>query len=249
MTRPILHAPTALIEDLVTATHILIHQNVLDVFGHVAFRDPDNEGVFWMAAAGAPARIMPDDVLPFDLEGALRVASQAPLFSERFLHAALFAARPDLQASCHYHAEALMPYCLGARTLGARSQTGGWMGAQVPLWDSQDRFGDTAMLVSDLDQAQDLVAAMGQSTLVLMRGHGALVGGFSLPDLIFRAIHACRDARCDTLAFGLGDVTPLSAGEIANCQSIAPAAISRSWDHWKALLSHPPCSNTTKGQI
>jgi ribulose-5-phosphate 4-epimerase/fuculose-1-phosphate aldolase len=250
MSDRILPRPTALIDDLVTATQVLIDQSVLDVFGHVALRDPHAAGVFWMGTAGAPARIGPDDVLPFDVDANPLVQSDAALFSERYLHAALFKARTDMHASCHYHAEALMPYCLGARTLCASNQTGGWMGARVPLWDSQHRFGDTAMLVSSMDQSQDLMAAMGEGTLVLLRGHGVLVAGTSLRDMTFRAVHSCREARCDTLACGLGGATMLSAGEIALCQSIAPAAIARARDHWTALLAPQSYTiTTTKGRV
>lgn len=243
-----LHRPAALFEDLVTSTRILINENVLDVFGHVAFRDPSDPDVFWMGIAGAPARIAPQDMVPFDLAGNPMEHTDAPLFSERFLHAAVFKARRDLNASCHHHAEALMPYCLGARSLCALSQTGGWMGARVPLWDSRDTFGDTNMLVINMPQAEELVSAMADGTIVLLRGHGVLVTGANIQDMTFRAVHACREARCDTLARGLGPVQTLSAGEIALCAAIAPAAISRGWEHWKARLPTDRHKTATKGK-
>ncbi|KPQ05112.1 MAG: hypothetical protein HLUCCA12_15845 [Rhodobacteraceae bacterium HLUCCA12] len=247
MTSPQPKRPTALIEDLVTSTRILINENVLDVFGHVAFRDPLHSEIFWMAAAGAPAQVTPEDVLPFDLDGNPIGASDAPVFVERFLHAAVFKACGELHASCHHHAEALMPYCLGARSLGASSQTGGWMGAKVPLWDSRTRFGDTSMVVTNMAQAEDLILTMGASTIVLLRGHGALVCGASLQDMTFRAVHACREARCNTIAGSIGSVTMLSDGEIALSATITPAAIQRSWDHWKSQLPAITHHPTTKG--
>lgn len=229
--------PDNLIEDLVTATRIMINEKVLDVFGHVAFRDPDRKDVFWMGLAGAPARIATADVQPFDMEsGAPLIPTEAELFSERCMYAALFRARPDLQAACHHHAEALMPYCLGAQPLGAISQTGGWMGARVPLWDSRNRFGDTSLLVTEMVQAEDLAGAMGGGTIVLMRGHGTMVAGFDLRDMTYRTVHACREARCDSAARVLGNVTVLSPGEIERCGKIAPPAIARAWAHWSALL-------------
>jgi len=230
--------PEALINDLVIATRIMINENVLDVFGHAAFRDPAREDVFWMGVAGAPARIAPEQISPFDMSGTPLEPTDAELFSERFIYAALFRARPDLQAACHHHAEALMPYCLGARPLGAISPTGGWMGAQVPLWDSRDQFGDTSLLVTNMAHAEKLAAAMGQGMIILMRGHGTLVAGFDLRDMTYRAVHACREARCDTAAQSLGDVTVLSSGEIAYSSKIGLAAIARGWSHWTALL--PP---------
>ena len=46
--------PQQLIENLVTATRILVNEGVMDVFGHVAVRDPDEADTFWLARAGAP---------------------------------------------------------------------------------------------------------------------------------------------------------------------------------------------------
>ena len=37
----------ALIEELVTANHILANENVLDSFGHVSIRNPDNPDRFF----------------------------------------------------------------------------------------------------------------------------------------------------------------------------------------------------------
>ncbi|NIY94873.1 class II aldolase/adducin family protein [Salipiger sp. HF18] len=228
--------PQALLDQLVTATRILVHEGVMDVFGHVALRDPTDPGVFWLARAGAPARLTAGDLLPFDLDGAPLEPTDAALFSERFIHAAVFRADATAQASVHHHAAALMPYCMGGRPLVALSQTGAWMGAEVPLWDSRASFGDTNMLVTDMAQATDLAAALTPGRIVLMRGHGVLVTGTGPEDVVFRCIHACREAETLTAALTLGTVTPLSEGEIALAGTPAPAAVRRGWDHWTARL-------------
>ena len=228
--------PQQLIENLVTATRILVNEGVMDVFGHVAVRDPDEADTFWLARAGAPARISADDILPFGLDGAPLVETSDALFSERFIHAAVFRANVTTMASGHHHAASIMPYCMGGRTLCALSQTGAWMGSAVPLWDSRNRFGDTAMLVNDMDQADDLAATLADRRLVLMRGHGAMVTGTSIEDMTFRAVYACREA--DTLTAGLqiGSFMPLSEGEITRAEKLSSAAIARAWSHWTALL-------------
>lgn len=231
-----LNRPQQLIENLVTATRILINEGVMDVFGHVAVRDPDEPGTFWLARAGAPARITADDILPFGLDGAPLVETPDALFSERFIHAAVFRADATVMASCHHHAASIMPYCMGGHALCALSQTGAWMGSMVPLWDSRHRFGDTAMLVNDMDQADDLAATLGDHRLVLMRGHGALVTGTSVEDMTFRAVHACREADMLTTGLQIGSVMPLSQGEIERAAKLSSAAIARAWSHWTALL-------------
>ena len=54
------------------------------------------------------------------------------------------------------------------------------MGPVIPLWDIRDRFGDTNMLVSNMAQGEDLTATLGNNTVALMRGHGAVVTGNSV---------------------------------------------------------------------
>lgn len=227
--------PEALLADMVTATRILISHGVLDVFGHLAVRDPVRPDVFWMPRAVAPARLRADDILPFSMDGRPLTDTDAALYSERVLHPALLA-DPAKGASLHCHAAELMPYWHGRSAPVALSQTGAWMGARVPLWDSRDRFGDTPMLVTDAEQARDLAATLAGGHIALMRGHGAVLTGTDLRDLTFRAVHAAREAHTLTLATGLGPVTPLSPGEIAQAGTPAAAAVARSWDHWTALL-------------
>ncbi|MBW3097251.1 class II aldolase/adducin family protein [Pseudohoeflea coraliihabitans] len=228
--------PTELIEHLVTGTGILVNEGIMDVFGHVAVRDPDEAGIFWLARACAPARLRADDLLPFDLDGSPIDETGDALYSERFIHAAVFRADPTATASCHHHAASIMPFCMGGQTLHAVSQTGAWMGCAVPLWDSRTKFGDTAMLVNDMEQAADLASTLAEQRIVLMRGHGALVTGTSIQDVIFRSIHACREADTLAAALRIGSVTKLSEGEIKRVGTPSPAAVERAWAHWTARL-------------
>lgn len=228
--------PERLIDDLVTATHILVNEGVMDVFGHVALRDPVDPETFWMARASAPARIGPDDVVCFGLDGEPLVQTTDALYSERFIHAAVFRNDATATASCHHHAPAIMPYCMGGRALCAVSQTGAWMGLDVPLWDSRIAFGDTPMLVNGMDQADDLARTLGELRMVLLRGHGALVTGRSAHDVVFRAIYSCREADTLTAALQIGSITPLSPGEIECAGQPSAAAIARAWSHWTARL-------------
>lgn len=234
-----------LADRLVLAHRILVAQNVLDAFGHASLRDPENPDQFWLGSALPPSRLTVDDLLAFDLEGAPVEPTAAALFSERFIHAEIYRARPDVQAICHHHASALMPFCIGGLRLAAVSQTGAFLGTQVPLWDSADEFGDTRMLVDNAAQAASLAAALGKGSLVLMRGHGAVVTGRSIEDMVFRGVYSCREAEAVFAAATVGGIQPLSAGEIAACGEPGPPAVARGWSHWTAVL---PDTGPTAGQ-
>lgn len=217
---------------LALACRILVGEGVMDAFGHVSLRDPTDPERFWLPRAMAPNAVAPGDILVFGPDCAPVGADAPAVFAERFLHGAIYAARPDVMAVCHAHPPALMPFCLTDRPLVPLTQTGACMGGPVPLWDSAAEFGDTAMLIDDPAQAASLARAMGAAPLVLMRGHGVTVTGRSLAELVYRAVHACRDAGALSAAAALGVPQPLTPGEIARVGAPAPGILDRCWQFW-----------------
>lgn len=223
-------------DDLITAHRILVNEKVLDAFGHVSMRDahPDR---FWLASAKPPNRVGKADLLSFGLSGEPAENTDLPLFSERYIHSAIYAARPDIHAICHHHAPAIMPFCLTDRPLAAVSQSGAFLGRTTPLWDSADEFGATRLLVDTPEQAASLARSLGAGSLVLMRGHGATVAGSSVREVVFKAVYACRDADAQKEAAMLGAIMPLSAGEIEKGRAPSALAVDRCWKYWRALFS------------
>lgn len=228
--------PQELIEKLVVAHRILVEQRVLDAFGHIGLRDPQRPDVFWLSCALPPSRVEAADFIAFDLDGAPLEPTDAALFSERFIHAAIFRARADVNAVCHHHAASVMPFCMAREPLKAMSQTGGFMGSAVRVWDSADSFGPTRILVDSMAQADSLAAALGEDWIVLMRGHGATVAGRSIEDVVFKSVFACRDADALQAALRLGPCVALSEDEIALIGQPGAPALARAWKHWTATL-------------
>ena len=58
-----------LIEELVTANRILAREGIVDGFGHVSVRHPDNPQRFLLSRARAPDCIEADDIMEFTLQG------------------------------------------------------------------------------------------------------------------------------------------------------------------------------------
>ena len=128
----------ALIQDLVIANRILAREDVVDAYGHVSVRHPDNPHRFLIARSLAP----------LDLDGAPVREDGHKLYLERFIHAAIFAARPDVMAVVHAHAEDTLPFGIAPATkLRPVIHAGSFIGGEVPVWDIADRFGDTNLLV------------------------------------------------------------------------------------------------------
>ena len=107
-------------------------------------------------------------------------------------------------------------------------------GGQQPSWDIRVHVGDTDMLVRDLQQGRSLAKALGGNAAVLMRGHGVSVVGRSVRDSVRIAVYLMVNARLQTQAMRLGDVTFLSEGEIVQTAEMSgsPLASDRIWEYW-----------------
>jgi ribulose-5-phosphate 4-epimerase/fuculose-1-phosphate aldolase len=58
----------ALIRDLVIANRILAREEVVDAYGHVSVRHPDNPNRFLIARSVAPELVGPEDIVELDLD-------------------------------------------------------------------------------------------------------------------------------------------------------------------------------------
>ena len=61
--------PQQTIADLVTANHILFDQGVVDGFGHISVRNPNNPDRFFLSRARAPSEIEAADIMELDFDG------------------------------------------------------------------------------------------------------------------------------------------------------------------------------------
>src|SRR5699024_12632639 len=84
--------------ELALAHRILVGQGVLEAFGHISLRNPDNPEEFCLPRALPPSCVTADDVLLFDGDSKPVHQTDQALFSESCIHAAIFRARPDVMA-------------------------------------------------------------------------------------------------------------------------------------------------------
>jgi len=235
----------SLIQDLVIANRILAREDVVDAYGHVSVRHPDNRHRFLIARSLAPDLVEPGDIVELDLDGQPVRDDGQKLYLERFIHAAIFAKRPDVMAVVHAHAEDTLPFTIAAATkLRPVIHAGSFIGAEVPVWDIADRFGDTNLLVTNLEQARDLATCLGPNSVALMRGHGFASAARSLIEVVRLSVYLPRNARALMRAKQLGgEIKYLSEGEIAaRNRGYSPYSVEtwRTWEYWanKAGCSH-----------
>lgn len=224
----------AVIRDVVAGNRILAHENVVDAYGHISVRHPDNPKRFFLARSLAPELVDRHDLIEFDAEGE-PVRDKRQPYLERFIHAAIYEARPEVTAVVHAHAEDTLPFGIAERPLKPVIHSGSFIGASVPVWDIRDQFGDTDLLVRNMAQGRDLAKCLAGNSVALMRGHGFASAARSIIEVVRLSVYLPRNARVMMNALRLGDVKPLSDGEIAaRAAGYRPYSPEtwRAWEYW-----------------
>src|SRR5882762_1617430 len=106
-----------LIEELVTGNRILAREGVVDSFGHIGVRHPDNPQRYLLSRARAPDCIEEADIMEFALDGTPVDAQARAPYLERYIHGAIFEARPDVHSVVHNHSPSVIPFSITSKRL------------------------------------------------------------------------------------------------------------------------------------
>jgi HCOMODA/2-hydroxy-3-carboxy-muconic semialdehyde decarboxylase len=225
----------ALLRDLAIANRILAREGVVDAFGHISIRHPERTERYFMARSRSPELVTVADLMEFELDGTPVDARGRTPYSERFIHGAIYETRKDVQSVIHNHSHEIIPYGITPIKLRPVLHVGAAIGDDVPVWDIRKKFGDTNMLVLNMEQGRDLAATLGANRVALMRGHGCAVAGKTLREAVFTAIYLQVNAKLQTEAMTLSDdVQYLSPGELAKTKEMVSQelGLQRAWEYW-----------------
>lgn len=220
--------------ELMIANRILANEGVVDGFGHISVRHPHNPERFIMSRSRIPILVTVDDLMEFDLSGEPIDQRDRPVNIERFIHASILEARPDINSVVHNHSHAVIPFGVTGTPIRTIFHTAAGIGQETPIWDISDAFGDTNMLVVNMDQGRDLAKRLGNGRVVLMRGHGCCVAGPNIKEAVVVANYLQINARMQMDAMTLGEVKFLSPKEEELYSEInfQPLSINRSWQYF-----------------
>src|SRR5438067_4842473 len=223
-----------LIDDLVSANHILVDQGVLDGYGHVSVRSPRDPTHFYMARSLAPALVTAKDILEYDLSGEPVEAKGVSLYVERFMHSEIYRARPDVLAVAHNHAPSLIPFGVTGIELRPLYHMSAFLAGGVPIFDIRAAGGETDMLVRNPTLGKALAKTLGSRPVALLRGHGAVVVATDLPRVVFRSVYTEQNAKLQAQAMQLGKQDKfLDAEEAKKAEASIGGTIGRPWELWK----------------
>lgn len=230
-------ADPALIEDLVDANCILFDQGVVDGFGRISARHDKDPNRFLLSRSMAPGLVTAADIMEFDLDGTPVDAQGRTVYLERFIHGEIYRLRPDVGSVVHSHSPAVIPFGVSHVPLKPVFHMSSFLGAGVPVFEIRDAGGPaTDMLIRSRELGHAMAVALGDHPVILMRGHGSAVVGPSTRHAVFRAVYTEVNARLESEALRLGDVTFLNEDEAAKAMATNAALVDRPWELWRTKM-------------
>jgi ribulose-5-phosphate 4-epimerase/fuculose-1-phosphate aldolase len=191
------------------AVRILNDKGIMDMNGHVSARDEDAPDVMWINSRKASRSTLTfADVVPVDLPGGGRIGEGDEPPSEFHIHRAVMRRRPDVGAVVHSHPDFIVTLSVAGRRLLPVTGIGSFLPEDVPIFDD-------ANLINTADRGEAIAAALGDSPILVLRGHGAVVVGASVEEALARYVCAEENARMQYRASLLGEPHVLRGVELA----------------------------------
>ena len=227
--------------ELALANRIVANEGVIDAFGHVSMRHPDNPNRYLLSRSRAPELVTADDFIEYDINSQPLRDPGVGQYSERVIHGEIYKARPEVNSVCHHHCPAFMPLLATGTDYMPIFHLGAVGGIRPPFWDQRDEFGDTNMLVVKPEEGASLARALGKHWMVLMMRHGVTVAGTTVRDCVFRSVYSARNAEYQVRALTIGsEIATLSPGEtkLAGQISAKTTGLMRSWEYWSMRIAN-----------
>ncbi|OGB06655.1 MAG: aldolase [Burkholderiales bacterium RIFCSPHIGHO2_12_FULL_61_11] len=232
-----------LVDRLVYANRILYDHGVVDGLGHASVRHDSASGVFLLSCNRAPGMVRRQDIVCYDYDGnAVSETSERP-YLERFIHAEIYRARPDVVAVVHSHSPSVIPFAITQNPLRPVFHMSGFLGTGSAHFEIREAGGNTDMLIRSPYLGEALARSLGSHSCVLMRGHGSTVVGNSLEQAIYRAIYTEVNAKLQLAAQGLGEISFLNEEEAQLSSDMNDGQIPRSWSLWVKRLGEVDIGN------
>jgi ribulose-5-phosphate 4-epimerase/fuculose-1-phosphate aldolase len=225
---------------LATCTRIFAMQGMIGVFGHVSVYQPEAKRIFITPGMGSDkGSLRSEDMVPIDLSGKPLEGEQGPPV-EWPIHTALHGARADALAVAHLHTPYATLFAIAKRRFQPVTLQGAIFAGGVPLYPE-------AQLITTPARGDNLLNTIGSKRAALLRGHGIVVAGSNLQEVLYSSFVLEDDAKKSWQAAALGEVGTISdeecrafGGEIA-----LERRAQRAWNYFcslEARWDHQPNS-------
>jgi ribulose-5-phosphate 4-epimerase/fuculose-1-phosphate aldolase len=205
---------------------------VIDAYGHVSVRSPDNPKRFFIARAIAPEIVQAGDILEYDLDSNPIDARGRDSVSERFIHSEIYRARSDVMSVVHNHSPSVVPFSVTGVRMRALFHMASFIGEGLPVFEIRKVKKGSDLLVRDPKLGAALAKTLGKQAAALMRGHGSVTVGENLPRAVGRSVYLEMSAKMQLQAMLLSrKITYFDAAEV---KASAPVQdYKRAWPLWR----------------
>ncbi|KAK7062077.1 arad-like aldolase/epimerase [Favolaschia claudopus] len=199
--------------DLLDASHILHFLEVVDAFGHVSLRNPDNSSQFLMFNS-TRYEVENATAVGLTFNSSVVGAATPTGFAERFIHSEIYKKFPDVLARFSPFAnQAGVPLVSQMHTAPSLGSCG------APIFDVRTL---PRTILPD-NQLHDLL------------GHGMAVRAASVRDVVFSSFYIKLDATVQLQGILLGGGTApnaLNQREVTDTGTTALTLVGRAWSLW-----------------
>ncbi len=209
--------------DFVAALRIIHREGLSDAFAHLSARLNGGSKMLFMPRK-SPALVQPKDLFVVDLD------KQVP---QSTVHQAIYKIRPDIHAVMHFHSPYVILLSVTGQTVRPIHNYSAIFFEGVPLFHKPGQ-------TETPEKAAEIADVLGPGKAILLRGHGAVVVGATIPEVCMLSLYLEESARLQAEALRLGDpgyLTREEAERIAR-STFKPASTQRAWEHFKASLKH-----------
>ncbi len=235
----------ALRRDVALANRILERFGLSNAFGHASARIPGT-GTFYFPTRRSPGFADENRLLVLDTEGRI-VSGEGTPNSELWIHARIYAARPEVGGVVHAHP----PACVCLTQIGQPHRVvhnqGGAFHEGVPEFEPIG-------LIRTRELGDLLAHRLGERVAVMMRGHGITT---ALPEVRAATVAACMleesaALQLRMLAAAGGDAgkirayTPEEALSVSD--QISPRVVDRAWEYYAAAADRMLLGAATGGE-
>ena len=186
--------------DLALCYRMVAHHGLTDlIYTHISARVPGTRDRFWLNRLGvAFDEMTASDLVEVETGGPPEDSEAAPINLAGYtIHSAIHMARPDVVCALHLHSRASMAVAALERGLLPLNQI------SMQFYDRL-AYHDYEGVALDLDERERLIASMGDKNAMILRNHGLLTLGDSIPKAFTRAYYlekACQ-IQLDAMATG-----------------------------------------------
>ena len=177
-----------------------IWQELRDVWGHVASRLPSGDG-FALKFVRLEDENDPDEVRAYDYEGR-QIAGTKGTPGEITIYTEVFKARPEVNAVVHTHPHVATALTTAGKTVFAITHQSSQLGDGIPVFRGN--------FIDGVEIGQDLAQELGDGHAILMKGHGLVTVGGSVPTAVGGTLLVEQAAKQQIMAsmVGIPEILP-----------------------------------------